>query len=364
MRRRSLIEKIDGKVYNYASLEGVKDGTHHVDAVMIGDSWVDCAWCGFNTWPMLLALKSNWTSLNVGKCGTVVADTIEQLETVITQLDELGGETDENTLWIVHSGGNDVLFGLLPFYVQMTLDVIRMHIILSIGGNAALQKWLLFAGEDSCAWFTYFPRGGDKVAVDITAFLETLKARCNAKRFLVASNTISSAMPLCRTMSSIVTPVYGLRILDMIALIISSRLTAKLAKFENDNGTDVKVYFFDEGEVCVDRRLDIKWRHDKFHPLEDGYDILAQSCQEVLQSHEPVKEYAARKEAELRKACISHESTWAMFELFSSVFVTTIVGIPLCLMVTVVNGVYHTLSLFASKKDVYKERDIIEVTET
>jgi len=324
---------------NRASLEGGQDGTRHVDVVMLGDSWVDGVWCGSQTWPMLLARKRTWAFLNVGKCGTVVNDCYAQMEVALAQLQELGATTDVSTIWVIHSGGNDVLFGLLPYFVQMTADVIRMHIILSTGGTASLHTWLLTAGEQRSAWLTYVPHRGKQVAMHTSELLHTLKARCGAQIFVVSSNTISSAMPMCRMLAAVVTPVCGLRILDMIALIVGSRLTASLAQFERTSGPGVKVHFFDEQAVCVERRSVMKWRHDSFHPMEsDGHDILAESCDALLRQPEPITALAARKEAELKVFCSARTSkVWGMLEVVTAVTATAAIGIPLCSLVTVVN---------------------------
>jgi len=198
-----------------------------------------------------------------------------------------------------------------------------------------MQNWLLNSDERDSAWSTFFPRAGDRVAVELIAVLDALRTRCNAKRYLVSSNPISSAMPLCRAIGVVVTPICGAWVLDTIALIVSTRLTARLTAFSLAHDNDVKVHFFDEAAICKEKKSAIKWRYDMFHPLEkDGHDIFADKCDEILKTSESIWQIAKKKTSDLvRTQFASNGVFWSALDLVSSVFITIMLATvfsPIC----------------------------------
>ena len=314
---------------NYASTVLRRRETRRLDAVLIGDSWVDSVWSNTKMWPEVMCGLKNWAFLNVGVAGTCVADCHVQLEAIKSQLEELQLETDHETLWIIHSGGNDLLYGLLECHPQIVLDVIRLHLSRCLGWN---NQWLL-KGENTSKWLTYFPIGAQNVALETLGLLREIKRSFNAQKFLVASNTTSSAMPLCKYCSYFVTPIRGSAILDGIALILSHRLVAVLKSFEKEQQGSVRVTFFDEQAACVASSERMTWAKDAFHPGDQGNMILSRSALGALEGLEPIEAVAARKldkvqfQGRLRDPM---SVICGVIEAFCAVSLTVLVSIPVC----------------------------------
>jgi hypothetical protein len=282
-------------------------------------------------WPVVMCRDQRWSYLNVAVAATCVADCHVQLETISSQLSELGLVTDEETLWIVHSGGNDMLFGLVENYSQLILDIIRLHISRSLGLNL---DWLISSGK-SDSRLSYYPRGAHRVAQETTGLLKQLCQRFGARRFLVSSNTISSAMPLCRYCRFITTPLQGLAVLDGIALIMGHRLTSALVAFQEENKGKVDVAFFDESECCVASKT-MSWASDAFHPGDHGNDLLSAEAREALKRAEPVAAVAARKLRQLKS--LHHwkgifGAVFGFLEALATVICTMVVSVPMCILI-------------------------------
>lgn len=313
---------------NYASTVLRRPENRRLDAVLIGDSWVDSVWSNTQMWPEIMCGLKQWAFLNVGVAGTCVADCHVQLKAIKIQLKELELKTDDKTLWVIHSGGNDLLFGLIESYPQIVLDVIRLHLSRCLGMNT---QWLL-RGENMSKWLTYFPIGGQKVAEETLGLLREIKRMFNAKNFLVASNTTSSAMPLCRYCSYLITPFRGSAILDGIALILGQRLTAVLKSFEEEGNGSVRVTYFDEQATCVASRERMTWAKDAFHPGDKGNIVLSKSALEVLKDSEPIAAVASRKLDELHSQC-RRSGLMSVFygvaELLCAVSLTVLITVPI-----------------------------------
>jgi hypothetical protein len=139
-------------------------------------------------------------------------------------------------------------------------------------------------------------------------------------------------MPLCQAVTAVVTPARGAWILNAIALIVSTRLTARLNAFSLAHGYDVKVHFFDEGAACVEHKLEFKWRYDMFHPLEkQGHDFLAERCDKALRTCESIGSVADQHNMALKQMLLPPNSfVWGGFDLISSVVATFVCSAPLC----------------------------------
>jgi len=314
---------------NYASTVLRSRETRLLDAVLIGDSWVDSVWSNKKMWPEVMCGSKSWAFLNVGVAGTCVADCHVQLVAIKSQLEELKLETDDKTMWIIHSGGNDLLFGLLECHPQIVLDVIRLHLSRCLGWN---NQWLL-RGENTSKWLTYFPVGAENVALETLGLLREIKKLFNAQNFLVASNTTSSAMPLCKYCSYFVTPIRGPAILDSIALILSHRLVVVLKSFEEEQRDSTRVTFFDEQAACVASSERMTWAKDAFHPGDQGNIILSRSALEALEGREPIGAVAARKLDEIQfqgRLRSPMNMMCGLIEAFCAVSLTVLVSIPMC----------------------------------
>ena len=319
----------------------------YLDAILLGDSWVDSFWGdSVETWPVQLCKRKRWNFLNVAQAGTgTVAMGTDQLEVLKQQLADLNLRTDDSTLWIIHSGGNDMLYSLAPNWLRLELDVMRMHIArcTAIGGWF-FRKWM-HSGEVS-QWSclratTMLGACASDIADNTRKAMLLCKNRFGARRFLVASNTISSAMPLCRLLSFMVTPYRGRAVLDNIALICASRLTRKLAEDALLDSVDIK--FFDEQATCVEKQNILKWQHDGFHPLVHGHALLADGAERVLDDDSgeaSINAAAVSKTATINALCSEPgecNGLGGCLETIVTLAQVLFIGVPLTLVISLLN---------------------------
>jgi len=338
-----------------------------LDAVLLGDSWVDSVWGNsVETWPVRLCKHRRWCFLNVAQAGTTTASVGQaQLDVIEQQLQEKNLVTDNETLWILHAGGNDMLHRLPADWLQVEMDVVRMHVARTTAlGGSLMRDWLL-AGEKSKSTFTrgssMFGRNATLIADRTAVAMNNMKQRFGAKKFLVSSNTISSAMPLCRALSFAVTPFRGRTVLDCIALICALRLTAVL---DADFGlNDVEVKFYDEQAVCVKRRAEMSWQRDGFHPLGPGHAILAGEATAVVDDNTGsylISAAAARKIEEMDEMCAECGAIFGILGLVEIVLTTVqvaVIGVPLTIFIMLVN----LISFLSWTREAMEREVVVEV---
>lgn len=89
-----------------------KQETTHVDLLVLGDSYADDIDMGFECWPTLLARKERWSCLSCARGGAEAAAATAQYALASDFAVEANLLIDEETVVLVHLGGNDLLHGL------------------------------------------------------------------------------------------------------------------------------------------------------------------------------------------------------------------------------------------------------------
>jgi hypothetical protein len=355
-----------------------KSSTSRLDAVFLGDSWVDGTWCGYHTWPIQLAVQQDWSYLNVGKVGKCMPDLARQMALVASELEANKLVVDSETLWIIHMGGNDLLHAIFPNFFWQVLDLGRMHLSYSVGSQLvpSVGDWInTYTGSKvnysdptsfQDEYRTCYPSAGRLIAHRTFGTLSQLQSQFGANRFLVASNTTSSAMPLCRLISFAVSPFRGIRLIDFIALTVGLQLVQALTSFvharESKEEKRPQVWFLDEDVLCRRARAShatFDWRWDGFHPLSTGHAYLAKECALVLERSEPMEQVSQRKMKQL-ETIVAHE--WTVRGLVEGCFallLTGIVGLLLGVLVGILRFYFCLWDCFCISKT--KEPSVTQI---
>ena len=129
---------------------------------------------------------------------------------------------------------------------------------------------------------------------------------------------------------------YGRRILDLLALIVCTRLTASLLQLDHETAGALDIHFFDEGALCVECAQQMSWRRDGFHPAEAGYAVLAERCKESIQKRKTMVEIQAEK-LKLLADMAGTPSVSGFTKSFVGILVTVALAVPFNLLLLFVN---------------------------
>ncbi|KAL1522671.1 hypothetical protein AB1Y20_017649 [Prymnesium parvum] len=155
-------------------------------AVVVGDSWADPWDMGFGCWPTFLSQDLAYACVNAARGGSRSDDTLRQLSRAHSFLQRRGHTP---RLLIVHTGGNDVLRGLLsPWLVLLCLDVLRL---------LATRGGLLAPQHGGAREWSFTTRVARAIGRQLHLLLEEA-AEQGHSAVLVSSVPVCSAIPLAR----------------------------------------------------------------------------------------------------------------------------------------------------------------------
>lgn len=313
---------------NYSQLKINK--SRILDVIIIGDSWVDGIWNNTPMWPELLCKKKNWSFLNVGVAGTCIHDCYKQLKIVKQKIKKHKLEINENTLWIIHSGGNDLLFKLFHNYPKILFDIIRLYSSYYLG---LPPKWF----TDS---FTFFPKESKNIAKDTIKLMTKIKNTFNAKHFIITSNTASSALPLCNYLSYCVSPYNATYILDSISIFLGYFMTYYLNKFEEK--TKLNILFFDEQSVCIKHKDKMSWASDYFHPCGISNDIISNEFIQFIENPISISQSLNLKIKQWKKHfnCDKKNDFYNVIHYIIIIMITLFMNIPYFIIVSILKVFY------------------------
>jgi hypothetical protein len=228
-----------------------------VDVILIGDSWVRMG--NTKTWPEEMCTLNNWTFINIGLMGGTSKMCVAQMDTLQTRLDELNYATNENTLWLIRHGGNDLLIPMCNDYNLSVLDTIK--IFKTKYGNMN-TRWLTKPSSfyTSCA---------HNVSQNTTNIMEIAKHKFNALNFLVVLSPVSNDLPICNWVFTVATIFYSKIISDTLAYIMHASLYRELAIFKNRHNSTITM--FDETPFYSS----MSWTWDGFHLRLPGVKKMA-----------------------------------------------------------------------------------------
>lgn len=209
-----------------------------MDAVFVGDSWGDDTWNGHKTWPTLVAEYSGWRHVNLSKAGFCVDD-------CLSSIDDRRVVSDHDTKWIIHAGGNDLLYWVLKNPLSVLLDTY----------------------SDDKPRFT-------KQARDIARGVSNIVERAmssGSSDIVVCSNNACYDLPLCRLIGFFYAPFSARKHMKQIATKVNGELLRAMSRYPG-------VTVYDEYKILSK----LSWKWDCYHPTEGGHATLAaQFCVNV-----------------------------------------------------------------------------------
>lgn len=224
--------------------------TYMVDAVFLGDSWLDDTWNGHKTWGTILAESERWSYLNLSKAGCTTDYILDTLKTHPGLKN-----TDASTHWIIHIGGNDLLYWVIENPSRIIYDVWK---------------------RDK----HFFKNKGEEIALRISHIVEYIIIHYGAISITISSNTACYGVPLCRAFGLFYTPFTTRQHMDLITGEVNLTL---LRVIEHLSHTHPRVIFsfYNECKTCIEERMSWKW--DLFHPMERSHSVLAESFKHSIQ---------------------------------------------------------------------------------
>ena len=235
------------------------DDKNILDAIIIGDSWVDTSYNTHDTWPTLLCKKNKWNYLNVSCKGTIIKDCIEQVNSTEWIIEKEGVKINEDTLFIIHSGGNDILYNMYKNPFSLVFDFIQLPISSYIGCNIFDHR------------FSYFGNIIRNISQDMSSLLINIDKRYKPKRYFVSSLPVSYQLPICKYITNMICPCYQNKIVQIISDKMNNYLLDSLKAYS--------VLFFNEQSYFSH----LSWKYDLYHPTFEGHSILSDKATECMQ---------------------------------------------------------------------------------
>lgn len=227
-----------------------------VDAVFLGDSWLDDTWNEHKTWGTILADSERWSYLNLSKAGC----TTEYIMGAIKTHPGLKN-TDALTHWIIHIGGNDLLYWVIRNPSRITYDIWKR------------EKH-------------FFKYKGEEIASHIAIIVEYIITHYGATKITISSNTACYGVPLCRAFGIFYTPFTTRQHMDIITAEVNLALL-HVVKYLTHKHSQVRFSFYNECKTCIESKISWKW--DLFHPREKSHSILAESFKQSI--HVPLQHH-------------------------------------------------------------------------
>ncbi|KAK3239731.1 hypothetical protein CYMTET_50361 [Cymbomonas tetramitiformis] len=274
-----------------------------LDALIMGDSWCDGIDTGCTGWPTRLAAQSGLSEINVAQGGSTSADLPAQLTRALEACRYEHVRICEHTIVLLHSGGNDFLYLLLPCLGSLIMDIARVALWrrTSLRGYAWVRNfcWVLHQplaaparGGGSC-----FRRGGVRIRDNLYSCLSELNQH-GVTKVILSGLPICSAMPLARVVVGRgLCLLFGMRfaegILEEMASVLTSFIQEMLATVQKDF-PEMDVRFFDEASSLTRYgKCTPGFWQDGHHPSDIGHSLLAQDAAEVMHARPPSKARAA-----------------------------------------------------------------------
>ena len=309
-----------------------------INAILLGDSWVDCLWKpNLETWPVKLCIKNNWSYINLAKAGTRVTDIKLQLFLLKKFQNDKKVLIDENTLWIIHSGGNDVLFDLFFNFYKVLYDIFNMY-SLKIHVNNNIIK---------TQSNTFIPNIAKNISLTTYEIVDIINNNYSPKKILVSSNTISNAMPFTFLVTSFIAPFNSHYIIDAIALLCSLYLTCGLNYFQNENNENNKnnennlnIVFFQEDKASIKHKNKITWSNDGFHPTNVGHEYIMQEASATLNENKPIHLIYKEKYHQLLSLYNNPISLFTIINFSISILLLIVIGFFIIIIVMIVKFMY------------------------
>lgn len=241
--------------------------------------------------------------MNVAQGGSTSADLPAQLTRALEAARREHVRICERTIVLLHSGGNDFLYLLLPCLGYLILDVIRVALWrhTSLRGYAWVRNfcWVLHQplAVPARGGGSLFRRGGVKVRDNLYTCLSELNKH-GVTKVVLSGLPICSAMPLARVVIGRgICLIFGMRfaegILEEMASVLTSFIQEMLAAVEKDF-PDMDVRFFDEASSLTRcSKCTPGFWQDGHHPSDIGHSLLAQDAAEVMHASPPSKAHAA-----------------------------------------------------------------------
>lgn len=228
-----------------------------VDAVFLGDSWLDDLWNEHKTWGTILAESEGWKYINLSRAGCTTEYILDTIKTHPGLKN-----TNDSTQWIIHIGGNDLLYWVIKNPHRVTYDIWK---------------------RDK----HFFKYQGGEIASRIALIVEYIITHYGASNITISSNTACYGVPLCRAFGLFYTPFTTRQHMNLITCEVNLELL-RVVKHLMHKHSQVRFSFYNECKTCIEER-GMSWKWDLFHPRERSHSILAQSfkqnIQVPLQSH-------------------------------------------------------------------------------
>ena len=218
-----------------------------VDTIFLGDSWLDDEWNGHETFGTLLSNMNGWRMINISKAGGETHDVFNILTNKHANI-----RCSDDTQWIIHLGGNDLLYWVLRNPIKVLYDT-----------------W----GKSK----RFFKQKGEDIAQSIFKMIEYIISTHGARKIMVSANTACFDVPLCRAFGLIYAPFSGRKHMREITAIVNLALLKVLEDAERLYN-DVKFTFYNETLVCSE----INWKWDLYHPRDVSHRVLASACNRDL----------------------------------------------------------------------------------
>jgi hypothetical protein len=199
-----------------------------MDVVFLGDSWGDDVWNGHKTWPTLVSERNGWRHVNLCKAGHCVDDCLRSVDV----------DASRDTLWVIHVGGNDLLYWVLKNPLSVLLD--------------------LFSTNKP-----RFRSQGRIIASRVSKVIERLKKEYD--NVIVCSNTACYHLPLCRLLGLVYAPFSTKKHMEEITTAVNGELMRALSSYSG-------VTFYDQSKVLSE----LSWKWDLYHPSERSHSVLAE----------------------------------------------------------------------------------------
>jgi hypothetical protein len=230
-----------------------------IDAVFLGDSWLDDKWNEHKTWGTIIAESEGWSYINLSKAGCTtdyIFDALETLKNIYVS---------EDTQWIIHVGGNDLLYWVINNPSHVTYDIWK-H-----------EKH-------------FFKNKGIEIALNISRIIDYIITHYSATKITISSNTACYGVPLCRAFGMIYAPFTTKQHMDLITADVNLALLQVIQDLTRLHNR-VHFTFFNECKRCIEKNVRISWKWDLFHPCQQSHYLLAEFFKKSIQL--PIQDHVA-----------------------------------------------------------------------
>ena len=283
-----------------------------IGTLVLGDSYADEVSTLVRSWPSRLHdATTDGAFVNVSVGGSTSEDLGAQVRVARAAARDLKLRATEDTVVVIHSGGNDILLALVPNWWRVFLDAVRLLAwsklrwpVLRPFCGARRRDAVDFTAALGPSYF------GDGTAIERlrASIREINDAFPEIRTFLVASNPVCGSMPLARAVMGKLLirsagEAGGAALVDAAARSFARAHGAMLEEVAAERGLDCRL--FDEAASLnrhAPKGAAAFWL-DRYHPSSFGHASMTTDALAALGRPRPRRRVATAKATDAATRC-------------------------------------------------------------